>query len=158
MNWDALGAIAELIGGIAVLATLIYLSAQIRYARKAQQQQTVTVQTNRCIAAGRQLVESAEFADIMNRGLAGKELNPVEFQQLSGHLFGVLTDFEEMYYLHKDGDAAEFRWKNLILHAYWQIRPGTTGNDWWHRMKTVLYTPEFIAYVDDLLENGPSEN
>lgn len=30
MNWDALGAIAELAGAIAVFATLIYLAAQIR--------------------------------------------------------------------------------------------------------------------------------
>ena len=30
MNWDAVGAIAELIGGLTVLLTLIYLSVQIR--------------------------------------------------------------------------------------------------------------------------------
>lgn len=30
MNWDAVGAIAELIGGLAMLLTLIYLSVQIR--------------------------------------------------------------------------------------------------------------------------------
>ena len=30
MNWEAIGAIAEMIGGIAVLMTLIYLAIQIR--------------------------------------------------------------------------------------------------------------------------------
>ena len=30
MNWEALGAIAEFIGGIAVLLTLIYLAIQVR--------------------------------------------------------------------------------------------------------------------------------
>ena len=30
MNWDALGAIGEIIGAIAVLATLYYLAAQIK--------------------------------------------------------------------------------------------------------------------------------
>jgi hypothetical protein len=28
MNWDAVGAIAEMIGGIAVLVTLVYLAVQ----------------------------------------------------------------------------------------------------------------------------------
>ncbi len=30
MNWEALGAIAELIGGLGVIATLAYLAIQIR--------------------------------------------------------------------------------------------------------------------------------
>ncbi|MGR8949135.1 MAG: hypothetical protein ACU84Q_13890 [Gammaproteobacteria bacterium] len=33
MNWDALGAIGELIGAIAVVATLVYLALQIRFSR-----------------------------------------------------------------------------------------------------------------------------
>ena len=36
MNWDALGAIAELLGAIAVLATLLYLARQIKESSKAQ--------------------------------------------------------------------------------------------------------------------------
>ena len=34
VNWDAFGALAEMIGSIAVLSTLVYLSFQIRYARQ----------------------------------------------------------------------------------------------------------------------------
>jgi hypothetical protein len=30
MNWEAVGAVAEMIGGIAVLVTLIYLALQLR--------------------------------------------------------------------------------------------------------------------------------
>ncbi len=30
MNWEAIGAIGEILGAIAVLATLVYLAAQIR--------------------------------------------------------------------------------------------------------------------------------
>jgi hypothetical protein len=35
MNWDAIGAIGELVGGAAVLVTLIYLAVQIRQANSA---------------------------------------------------------------------------------------------------------------------------
>ncbi len=30
MNWEAFGAIAEMIGGVAVLVTLVYLALQVR--------------------------------------------------------------------------------------------------------------------------------
>ena len=33
MNWEAIGAIGELVGGIAVIATLIYLAIQVRHSK-----------------------------------------------------------------------------------------------------------------------------
>ena len=39
MNWDALGAIAELLGAIAVFLTLAYLTVQVRQNSKALEQQ-----------------------------------------------------------------------------------------------------------------------
>lgn len=45
MNWDAMGAIGETIGAIAVVATLAYLAVQIRMAR------TVASDTNRLTRA-----------------------------------------------------------------------------------------------------------
>ena len=43
MNWEAIGAIAELVSAIAVLATLIYLAVQVRHSR-------VLLEENRKIA------------------------------------------------------------------------------------------------------------
>ena len=39
MNWDALGAIAELLGAVAVFLTLAYLTVQVRQNSKALEQQ-----------------------------------------------------------------------------------------------------------------------
>ena len=39
MNWDALGAIAELLGAIAVFLTLAYLTVQVKQNSKALEQQ-----------------------------------------------------------------------------------------------------------------------
>ena len=35
MNWEAIGAIGEIVGALAVVLTLIYLAFQVRYARNA---------------------------------------------------------------------------------------------------------------------------
>jgi hypothetical protein len=34
MNWDAIGAIAELLGAIGVIASLVYLATQIQHGRE----------------------------------------------------------------------------------------------------------------------------
>ena len=155
MNWEAIGAIAELIGGIAVLATLIYLAVQIRQTNRMQRQQICIEQTNRCCAAGHVIATDSEFADIHQKALLGKALTNNEFVRLSGFLFSVLTDFEEMYYTNKAGGQPEFRWQSLQLHVHTHLKPNTGGNDWWRSMKSSFYTPEFIQRVDRLLEKGP---
>ena len=155
MNWEAIGAIAELIGGVAVLVTLVYLSIQVKQNSQMQRQQNITEQTNRCINSGQRLASDPEFADIYRRSINNTQLTPTEFSRLSGFLFAVLTDFEEMYYNHKAGQQTEFRWENLDKHVYFHIKPGTKGNQWWHRLKEHFYTKEFIHHVDRLLETGP---
>ena len=40
MNWDAIGAIAELLGAIGVIASLVYLAGQIRHSREQLEQDT----------------------------------------------------------------------------------------------------------------------
>jgi hypothetical protein len=40
MNWDAIGAIAELLGAIGVIASLVYLATQIRQSREQMSQNT----------------------------------------------------------------------------------------------------------------------
>ena len=155
MNWEAIGAVAELIGGVAVLITLIYLSIQVKQNSRMQRQQNVTEQTNRCIDSGQLLASDPELADIFQRAINNMELTSTEFSRLGGFFFAILTDFEEMYYTHKAGQQSEFRWENLNKHVYFHIRPGTKGNEWWHRLKESFYTSEFIQYVDRLLETGP---
>ena len=34
MNWDAIGAVGEILGALAVFVTLVYLAIQIRHARE----------------------------------------------------------------------------------------------------------------------------
>ena len=46
MNWDAVGAIAESLGAVAVLATLVYLSVQVRHARAEQRNATLESRTD----------------------------------------------------------------------------------------------------------------
>ena len=39
MNWDAIGAVGEIVGALAVVVTLIYLAVQTRHSAAATQRQ-----------------------------------------------------------------------------------------------------------------------
>ena len=46
MNWDAIGAVGEVIGALAVVATLFYLVIQVRQSRQATEANTRAIRGN----------------------------------------------------------------------------------------------------------------
>ncbi len=54
MNWDAIGAVGEILGAVAVVVSLVYLSTQIRIQNRESKLSTInnlTEQRNTCIAS-----------------------------------------------------------------------------------------------------------
>ena len=78
MNWDAIGTIAEIIGAIAVVATLAYLAVQIRHGIDNDRVQGIQ-QLSRDWATHSALVTSDENVATFVKGLnAYDELTPEE--------------------------------------------------------------------------------
>ncbi len=48
MNWDAIGAIEELLGAVGVIASLVYLATQIRQSRDQMSQNTRAMRAETC--------------------------------------------------------------------------------------------------------------
>ncbi len=76
MNWDAFGAIAEMLGAIAVFATLLYLSMQVRASARA-----VGIETERDINEAwnvtmAEWASDERIADILGRGFANYSALP----------------------------------------------------------------------------------
>ena len=95
MNWDAIGAIAEIVGAAGVIITLLYLALQIR-----RSNQLATVESNRFGEHSPDLpimaiVQDPEVAKIFRNGLADREsLSPdecVRFDMLMGMFIGSLV-------------------------------------------------------------------
>ena len=56
MQWNAIGAIAEVLGAIAVIVSIVYLAAQVRQTRLQLQAQAEDAITARCFDAYLMLV------------------------------------------------------------------------------------------------------
>lgn len=68
MNWEALGAIAESLGAIAVIVSIIYLAAQVRQTRIQLEAQVEDNITSRAFEAYSPIYEG-DNASIFRRGL-----------------------------------------------------------------------------------------
>ena len=147
MNWDAFGAIAEMIGGIAVLVTLVYLAVQVRHAQRIQRQTLLSNQTAHWVANCQTIGANPELNQAWHKALRGADMTREERWQWSIVLYGVILDFEEMYYLQKEGYQYEFRWQS-IQRALRNYLTTPAGERWWDAAKHLYFDPEVVDYID----------
>ena len=124
MNWEALGAVAELLGAIAVLATLIYLAVQVRHSRdlleenrKIALSQVYSARAFNRIADCRQDIDSPYSAKIMAKrlGVTEDEVRERSFDQRH------IVHFDNLLYQNELGLLSENdieRITTLILEQY----------------------------------------
>ena len=102
MNWDAIGAIAELLGAIGVIASLVYLATQIRQSR--EQTRAATYQQLQ-----QQITESVDRASHSPEIEKAARLGMADLKQLSeedAHRFyiwatGLVMAYENAYYQYR---------------------------------------------------------
>ncbi len=107
------GAIGELVGGLGVLATLIYLAAQVnqsnRLASAQVHQETSRISSEFGMSMSREEIEMASRAASDWESLAAPD------RRLFGlRLSAVVNYYETLYYAHERGDVEEDLWASRI--------------------------------------------
>ena len=67
MNWDAIGAIAEIVGAMAVVVTLYYLAMQVRESRLQDLAENTTVAVDRWLEVQTKALDSEEGVAFLRR-------------------------------------------------------------------------------------------
>lgn len=115
MNWDAISAIGEIVGAVAVVLTLVYLTVQIR-----QNTAVVSTATQDSITAGFNSVNQAVIADsdlagIFLRGTAEPDsLTPEEAVRFSFLMRSWANQWLKLSRLRTAGALTHSEWK---MHA-----------------------------------------
>ena len=120
MNWDALGAIAELLGAIAVLATLLYLARQIKESSKAQTLSTYNSFIDGYMRLNEWLTETPERSSLTLMILEERkerDLTEIESLQLNMILRNVGNHLLRMLRLYEAGTIQENDWHNFAGEA-----------------------------------------
>jgi len=153
MNWEAIEAIAEVIGAIAVLATLLYLARQIqqtgRYA-KANTQQVLVDEYNRYF---KELSGDETMRRRFRLAMRSWEQLPND-DRAAVHIYlaSLINHFEQVYYLNETElvpDAVFDAFRRLTLAII--LTEG--GAEFWAECKGAFGT-DICDYLDTQLTEG----
>jgi hypothetical protein len=103
MNWDSIGAIGEIVGALAVLATLIYLAIQIRQSSDTQRAQTHQQLAHERTLNMRMMIQNREIRHGMAKAQFGKPLTADEQGLLYWFTILTLRTYENELYQHSKG-------------------------------------------------------
>ncbi len=104
MNWDAIGAVGEIVGALAVVATLLYLAKQVSDAKGAVRRQASQNVNEMFNSIHHVVASSSELAAIDAKAESGQDLLPHESVQFRSLALANFNPFENMYMQAKDID------------------------------------------------------
>ena len=150
MNWEAIDAIAQIVGVIVVVITLIYLAAQVRQGNqlmRAQARQRMIEQTERELYA--QMADpSITYANVKESPLSEEEQ-----AKLSLFLIAFMRQREWEWFQFHEGVINEDIYQTY--HGVIAIHLGThRGRKWWATTGKFAFNSAFVAEVDKLLANS----
>ena len=163
MNWDAVGAIAELLGAVAIVVTLIYLAVQIKYARLS------SIDTNReNRVVGIRELNGLLIANSEARAAWNKSMGAAQKQLINDIAESLGLDFDEASIIVLQGwnwmfthwaqyrsikaPEDEYELKNIIAVWYGDMPMRTLIS---HPVFRDTFDSEFVAFVDEVI--GSSE-
>ena len=155
MDWTAIGAVGELVGAVAVVVSLIYLSRQVRQNTRALRTANAATVKQNFQTIARAFITDRGASDIILRALKRDELTPAEQLSAYAWFFDVLKSGELAYSQYRSGDLDEAVWEASLQFflAYWTT-PGM--REYW-RDRRQAFTPDFREAMDRWLESDPGQ-
>ena len=150
VNWNMIGALAELFGAIGVFASLFYLAVQLKF--NAAETRDATIQSIMELAIHfRAESYKGELAEIRMKANSDEALTPLELVKLEGYLSALFELTELVFVQHRKGkldpeyfDAWKLRTKAAMSVPHIQR--------FWSKTK-MGYRRSFVEYIDGLM-NG----
>ncbi|MEH6584868.1 MAG: hypothetical protein V7754_23320 [Halioglobus sp.] len=155
MNWEAIGAIAELLGAIAVILSLLYLTTQVRQANKLARGQT----RQRMVEQAQHEVYQGMVIDpsIMRSLYKTEPLCEDEWIRLSGWLLAAMRQREYEWFQYKDGNIDEELW--IAYRGVMKIHLGSARTrKWWETNGSFPFDKEFCEMVRQQLNDSGGQD
>ena len=153
MNWEAVGAIGEIIGACAVVISIVYLSVQIR--QNSRVSKAVAIQSWATSAA---LEKSAIFSDpdlaalILLASTAEGDIDVTDKLRAHTYFTQLFNTFELLFFQWENGtvDSKFFEGK---ASAYLGNLSAPGIRVFWEETKQTHYDERFCAYVEQGLKS-----
>ncbi len=148
MNWDAIGAIGEISGAIAVVATLLYLSKQIRQNSRSVEISALRDTTAQWNHWSDMLATSADLADIIAKGNHSygnlSESESLRYGAFVQSFFDNVESYRDLVTKYQvDKDLA-------VLESIVARRIAASGFSVWWSKNTKDYGDDFVSWIENI--------
>ena len=157
MNWEALGAVGEIIGAIAILVTLYYLAKQIKIQHRELERSNNHVRAQLAIEINRTFVENfdplmrdKDFVPIVHKGINDQPLDEIERTQFAQYvnrwvaLLESLITVERSDVLFSDDYDFDFLFGNSYASRLLDTKVGSL---WFEQEAPLLYSEEYLNSI-----------
>lgn len=148
INWEAIGAIGEIVGALAVVASLIYLATQIavqnREARIASMHDISSAHRDSLAA-----ISEGVMADVFDKALDDFDnLSRADTFRVIGFVYRFFRVWEEAYFQHQAGRLEDRMWDSMSrqFSAYLSLVPFRRIWD----LRGQYFDPQSRGFVDSL--------
>lgn len=148
MTLEQLNLVVQIVAGLAVTASLIFVGLQIHQATR-----TARAQIHQNITSGWLAVcpMVADHASVFAEGLKASDedfaaLSEADKLTFLGIIFGFFKHYENMYFQYRCGHLTAATWEAWSTHMFLYFRqPGVQV--WWSMRKN-SFAPEFRAFLE----------
>ena len=152
MNWDAIGAIAEVVGVIAVIGSVVYVGLQIKQNTTIARANIVHETSVAAIRIHELVAQDAALAEIYRKGTNGISLDGTELERFIAlvHIYVTwLEDVDSQYvaglYFDEDDDEDLV---DYMARDFAGLFSTHEARKWWHQGGKLAYRPSFIKKMD----------
>ena len=154
MSWDSVAAVAELLGALGVIASLVYLARQVNSSSK--QARLVAVQSLQAQMNNvwTQMSADERVAEILSRGSKGISYlnNETDRLRFSALYLSVFRPYEELFFSWKSGLVDDWAWESLTNQCHSLM--GNQGfRDWWG-FRSDWFSSDFQAHIARVLSKN----
>ena len=150
MDWEAAGAIGEIVGAVAVVISVLYLAFQIRQNTQTVQGATIQGITE---TAQRENRWSSDLAGVFLKAVESPDsLSSLEAFQMGEWLTASMMARQNEYLQYQRGLLDQDMW-DASIGVVRSIMSIDFSRKWWRSWDKTVYNPVFVAVVDEILSD-----
>jgi hypothetical protein len=145
--------IAEVIGAVAIIVSLIYVGIEVNDSTRAVRSATANETAAAISAWYRDVGGNQQAASVIQAGMSNPDsLSPDEALQFVYLIHGLMHEYQAAYYLAREG-TLDSAIQESITNTLSGTREMPGFNMYWQQRRD-LFQPDFRAYVDEIAATG----
>ncbi len=150
MNWEAIGAIGEIVGAIAVIATLIYIATQVKDSARAARSAAVTDAATAMQAFYQELGSNRQISELWLEAMTSPEAMSREDEfQFVMMTHSAFLGFQTAFFLAQEG-TLDIGFRESIGTAITAVKDLPGMERVW-RQRKAFFQEEFVEWVEELM-------